>query len=94
VDFVSLTPVSPANFYSTDCFTLLIIYHAGLVQQAKQWLTYRVDSVSPHPKKKKTFISAVLLVMAAVHGYEEQCHLTSSSSSVPVALSEPVSHQN
>jgi hypothetical protein len=44
--------VSPANSHSTDYFTL-IIYHPGLVQQAKYWPTYQVDSISPHPKKLK-----------------------------------------
>jgi hypothetical protein len=42
---------SPANSHSTD-YSTLIIYHPGLVQ-AKQWPTYQVDSVSPHPKKLK-----------------------------------------
>jgi hypothetical protein len=28
------TSVSPANSHSTDCFTLIIIYHPGLVQWA------------------------------------------------------------
>jgi hypothetical protein len=30
--FSPTTSVSPANFYSTDCSTLIIIYHPGLVQ--------------------------------------------------------------
>jgi hypothetical protein len=41
--------VSPANFHSADCSTL-IIYHPGLVQYSKQWPTYQVDTVTPHPK--------------------------------------------
>jgi hypothetical protein len=51
--------VSPANSHSTGCFTLviiiiiIIIYQPGLVQHAKQWPKYQVDSVSPHPKKLK-----------------------------------------
>jgi hypothetical protein len=28
--------VSPANLYSTNCFTITIIYHLELVQQVKQ----------------------------------------------------------
>jgi hypothetical protein len=42
--------VSLANSHSTDCSTLIITYHLGLVQQAKQWPQYHVDSVSPHEK--------------------------------------------
>jgi hypothetical protein len=45
------TSVSPANSHS-NCSTVIIIYHLGLVQWAKQWLHYQVDSVSPHEKKK------------------------------------------
>jgi hypothetical protein len=49
------TLVSAANSHFTDCSTLIIIiiiiYHPGLVQYAKHWPTYQVDSVSPHPKK-------------------------------------------
>jgi hypothetical protein len=30
--FSPSTSVSPANFHSTDCFTLIIIYHPGLEQ--------------------------------------------------------------
>jgi hypothetical protein len=33
--------------------TLTIVYYLELVQLAKQWPTYHVDSVSPHPKKLK-----------------------------------------
>jgi hypothetical protein len=29
------TLVSPANSHSTECSTIIIIYHPGLVQQAK-----------------------------------------------------------
>jgi hypothetical protein len=47
----------PSNSHSTDCFTLIIIiiiiWYPGLVQQAKYWPTYRMDSVSPQPKKVK-----------------------------------------
>jgi hypothetical protein len=32
VEKVALGKVSPANFHSTDCSTLIIIYHPGLVQ--------------------------------------------------------------
>jgi hypothetical protein len=31
------TSVSLANSHSTDCSTFVIIYHLGLVQQAKKW---------------------------------------------------------
>jgi hypothetical protein len=46
---------SPANSHSTDCSTIIISYHLGLVQQAKQWPQYQVDSlsVSNHEKKNK-----------------------------------------
>jgi hypothetical protein len=43
--FFPSTSVSPANFHSTDCFTLIIISHPGP--------TYQVDSASHHPKKLK-----------------------------------------
>jgi hypothetical protein len=38
-------------FRSTSCSTVTIIYHLRLVQQAKQWPQFEVDSVSPHEKK-------------------------------------------
>jgi hypothetical protein len=47
------TSVSPANSHSTDYSTLIIIYYPGLVQYAKYWPTYQVDSFSPDPKKLK-----------------------------------------
>jgi hypothetical protein len=59
VDKVTLGQVSPsisisyANFYSIDCSTLFIIYRPGLIERAKQWPVYEVDSVSPHPKALK-----------------------------------------
>jgi hypothetical protein len=31
---------------------IMIIYHLGLVQYAKQWPQYQVDSVSPHETEK------------------------------------------
>jgi hypothetical protein len=40
----------PLNSHYTDCSTL-IIYHPGLIQWAKQWPTYQLDSVSPNPTK-------------------------------------------
>jgi hypothetical protein len=49
--FPPSTSVSP---HSTDCSTLSIIYHPGLVQQTKYWRMYQVDSVSSHPKKLKS----------------------------------------
>jgi hypothetical protein len=52
--FSPSTSVSPANLHPTDC-SILIIYHPGLVQWAKQWPTYQVGSVSPHPKKLKNY---------------------------------------
>jgi hypothetical protein len=48
------TSVSPANSHSTGCSTIIIIYHLGLVQQAKQLPQYQVDSVSPHEREKNT----------------------------------------
>jgi hypothetical protein len=42
----------PANSHSTDCSTL-IIYHPGLVKQARQWPTCQVDSQSVSPRTKK-----------------------------------------
>jgi hypothetical protein len=59
VDEVSLgqvfpsTSVSPANLHSTNCSStiiiiIIIIYRLTLIQQAKQWPQYQVDSVSPH----------------------------------------------
>jgi hypothetical protein len=34
----------------------------GLVQEAKQWATYQMDSVSPHPKKlKRTKLTTAIL---------------------------------
>jgi hypothetical protein len=50
--FSPSTSVSFANSHSTR-YSTLIIYHPGLVQKAKYWPTYQVDSVSPHPKKLK-----------------------------------------
>jgi hypothetical protein len=50
--FSPSTSVSPANSHSTDC-SILIISRPGLVQLAKQWLMYQMDSVSPRPKKLK-----------------------------------------
>jgi hypothetical protein len=38
--------------HPTDCSTLIIIHHPGLVQWAKLWPAYQGDSVSHHPKKK------------------------------------------
>jgi hypothetical protein len=35
--------------HSTGCSTRIIIHHPGLVQKAKQWPTYQVDSASPQP---------------------------------------------
>jgi hypothetical protein len=37
----------------TASHIFIIIYHPELVQWVKQWSTYQVDSVSPHPKKLK-----------------------------------------
>jgi hypothetical protein len=58
VDKVALGPVffeyfgSPANSHSTDFSTIIIIiYHLGLVQYAKQWPQYQLNSVTPHEKK-------------------------------------------
>jgi hypothetical protein len=55
--FPPSTSVSPPNSHSTDCSTIIIIiiiiYHPGLVQQTSLWPTYRVNSVSPYPKKLK-----------------------------------------
>jgi hypothetical protein len=52
--FSPSTSVSLANSYSTDCSTIItIIYHLVLVQQAKHWLKYEVDSVSRHEKKEE-----------------------------------------
>jgi hypothetical protein len=50
--FLPSTSVPPAT-HSTDCLTLIIIHHPGLVQEAKQWPTCQVDSVSTHPQKQK-----------------------------------------
>jgi hypothetical protein len=47
--FSPSTSVSPANSHSTDCATfIIIIYHPGLVQQAKV-----VTDVARNPKKPK-----------------------------------------
>jgi hypothetical protein len=43
----------PSNSHSTDCSTIIIIYHPGMVQQTKQWSQYQLDSVTPHKKKLK-----------------------------------------
>jgi hypothetical protein len=32
------TSISLANHHSTDCSTITIIYHPGMVQQAKEWM--------------------------------------------------------
>jgi hypothetical protein len=48
--FSPSTSVSPANSHSTNCSTIIFIYRLGLVQQAKQWPTYQVDSVLHHEK--------------------------------------------
>jgi hypothetical protein len=56
--FSPSTLVSPANSHSTDCSTLIIIYHLGLVQKANWWPTYQVDSVTPHHKKLKTKLAS------------------------------------
>jgi hypothetical protein len=47
------TSVSPASSHSTDCCTLIFIDHPEVVQYAKWWPTYQVDSVSSHPQKLK-----------------------------------------
>jgi hypothetical protein len=39
--------VSPANCF-TDCFSLSNISNLGLVQLAKLWAMYKVDSISLH----------------------------------------------
>jgi hypothetical protein len=50
--FSSRISVAPTN-HSTDCSTLIITLHPGLVQEAKQWPMYQVDSSSPYLKKLK-----------------------------------------
>jgi hypothetical protein len=42
--------LSRTNSHSADCFTVTIIYHLGLVQLAKHWPQYQVDSILPHEK--------------------------------------------
>jgi hypothetical protein len=50
--FTPSTSVSPSNHF-TGCSTLIIIiHHPELMQYAKQWPPYQVDSVSPHPKNE------------------------------------------
>jgi hypothetical protein len=49
--FSPSTSVSPANSHATDFSTFIIIYHLGLVQWAKQWPMYQVDSVHPTPRR-------------------------------------------
>jgi hypothetical protein len=39
----------PCQFSFDNCSTFIIIHHSGLVQQAKEWPTYQVNSVSPQP---------------------------------------------
>jgi hypothetical protein len=64
IDKVALAQVLPstsgflANTHSTDYSTfiifiiiIIIIYHPGLVQQAKKLAKYQVGSVSPYPQK-------------------------------------------
>jgi hypothetical protein len=48
-------PNSSVSFasHSTDCFALITIHHPCLVQWAKQWPKFRVDSVSLYPMKLK-----------------------------------------
>jgi hypothetical protein len=50
-----------ANSHSTDC-SAFIIYHPGLVQHAKWWPTYEVDSVSPNsaPRNKRKLYIAIM----------------------------------
>jgi hypothetical protein len=52
----ALGQVSPDN-HATDCSTLIIIHHPGLVQQAKQWPTYHLKPVSPHPKEARHLVT-------------------------------------
>jgi hypothetical protein len=55
--FSHSTSVSPAISHSIDCSTIIIIiYYLKLVQQAKQWPQYQVDSVSPHEREKEADI--------------------------------------
>jgi hypothetical protein len=41
----------PANSHSTGCSTITIVYHLGLVQKARQWPQYQVNSVSTHDEE-------------------------------------------
>jgi hypothetical protein len=51
--FSPSTSVSPTNSHSAK--RSILIYHPGMVQQAKKWPPYQVDSVSPHDKKETCF---------------------------------------
>jgi hypothetical protein len=43
--------LSPVNSHSTDCSTIIIIHHPGLVENGKLWPTW--TQFSPHPNKLK-----------------------------------------
>jgi hypothetical protein len=45
--FSPSTLVSPANLHSTNCSTIILIYHLGFVQQARSGRSTR-DLVPPH----------------------------------------------
>jgi hypothetical protein len=49
--FSPSTSVSPANLYSTNCSTITIIYHQGLVQQASNGRS--TNWTQSHPNNKK-----------------------------------------
>jgi hypothetical protein len=56
--FSPSTSVSPANFHSTNCSTITLIYHLGIVQQAKVATVPR-ELVPPHKIKKIKSINSV-----------------------------------
>jgi hypothetical protein len=76
--FPPSTSLSPAN-HSTNCSMLIIILYPGPIQQPEYWLTCRVDSVSPHPKKLKQCHPAAIRSHSATRK-RQKCFMPTSES--------------
>jgi hypothetical protein len=53
VDKVALGKVSPANLHSTNCSTITIIHHLGLVQQSSSGRSTKWTQSHPTKNKNK-----------------------------------------
>jgi hypothetical protein len=59
--FYPNTLVSPANLHSTNCFTITIIYHLGLVQEASSGGSTKWTQPTPLRITLKNVVSYKLL---------------------------------